>query len=305
MRVLFLFLDGVGIGAREPDSNPFARASLPVLTQLLGGIPYADEPRLEGPSALVIPLDATLSVEGMPQSGTGQTTLFTGVNAPALLGEHYGPYPDERLGMLLEYNIFHHLQALGKKVAFANAYPAIFFDRMDRGTDRRSATAQAAGLANVPYRSAADVREGRGVSASLTNERWPQPGDNLPVVSARQAGRNLARLARDYDFTLFEFFLTDVAGHRPARMSAVTILERIDEFVGGILAEFDLAEGLLFITSDHGNIEDSSTRRHTRNPVPAILAGAERHRVAARLHSLADVTPALVDLLTEAAQQRS
>ena len=144
-RVLFLFLDGVGIGTRDPDSNPFSRAKLPVLERLLGGIPYDDSMHLDSPTALVVPLDANLGVEGLPQSGTGQTTLFTGLNAPALIGEHYGPYPDERLSKLLAYNLFHRLQARGKTMAFANAYPAIFFERMSRGTDRRSATAQAGG----------------------------------------------------------------------------------------------------------------------------------------------------------------
>ena len=206
----------------------------------------------------------------------GRLHCSPGQNAPALLGEHYGPYPDERLSKLLAYNIFHQLQEHGKTVAFANAYPAIFFDRMARGTDRRSATAQAVSAANVPYRKADDLRQGRAVSASLTNERWPQADDALPIVTPREAGHNLEKLSREYDFTLFEFFLTDVAGHRPARMSAVSILERIDEFLGGILDAFDLDAGLLMITSDHGNIEDSSTRRHTRNPVPAILAGAGR-----------------------------
>jgi 2,3-bisphosphoglycerate-independent phosphoglycerate mutase len=298
-RVLFLFLDGVGIGPRDASINPFARANLPVLSALLGGIPFSDRPHVESERALVIPLDANLDVEGLPQSGTGQTTLFTGQNAAALLGEHYGPYPDERLGMLLAYNIFHRLHALHKTAMFANAYPPIFFERIARGTDRRSATAQAVAAANVPYRMSDDLRQGRAVSASLTNERWPQSDDAPPIITPRQAGQNLELLARDYDFTLFEFFLTDVAGHRPARMSAVTILERIDEFVGGILLNFDLDNALLFITSDHGNIEDSSSRRHTRNPVPAIIAGAQRQRLAARLHSLADVTPAIVELITD------
>jgi hypothetical protein len=296
-RVLFLFLDGVGIGPRDAGINPFARANLPVLSALLGGLPFSDAPRLEGERALVMPLDANLDVDGMPQSGTGQTTLFTGLNAAALLGEHYGPYPDERLGTLLGYNIFHRLLELDRTVMFANAYPPIFFDRIARGTDRRSATAQAVGAANVPYRTADHLRQGRAVSASLTNERWPHPDDLPPIITPREAGHNLEKLSREYDFTLFEFFLTDVAGHRPARLSAVTILERIDEFLGGILAEFDLDDGLLLITSDHGNIEDSSTRRHTRNPVPAIIAGAQRQRLAARLSSLADVTPAIVELV--------
>src|SRR5439155_2704672 len=298
MSFLFLFVDGVGIGARDPSVNPFARARLPNLRTLLGGLPFVDHPSLESSRALCVPLDANLDVEGLPQSGTGQTSLFTGRNAPAHIGEHYGPYPDVRLRALLEDNLFHRLLALDKRATFANAYPLIFFERMDRGSDRRSATAQAVAAAGLVYRTAEDLKAGHAVSASLTNERFPQPADIPALISAHVAGNNLERLSREYDFTLFEFFLTDVAGHRPARMSAVTILERLDEFVGGILERFDDAYSLLLITSDHGNIEDESSRRHTRNPVPAIVAGARRHEFADGLHSLTDVTPAIVRILS-------
>ncbi len=298
-RFLFLFVDGVGIGARDASVNPFARAQLPVLTTLLGAIPFLDQPYLDNSRALCVPLDANLDVDGLPQSGTGQTTLFTGRNASAHIGEHYGPYPDERLRALLEDNLFHRVLALNKRATFANAYPPIFFERMDRGSDRRSATAQAVGAAGLNYRTSDDLHRGRAVSASLTNERFPHSTNAPALITARVAGRNLERLSRENDFTLFEFFLTDVAGHRPARMSAIAILERLDEFVGGILDDFDDAESLLLITSDHGNIEDESTRRHTRNPVPAIVAGARRHEFARGLHSLIDVTPAIVRVLTE------
>lgn len=298
MRVLFVFVDGVGIGPRDEQLNPFARASLPVLTDLLGGLPFLDAQHFEGKRALLKPLDATLGVEGLPQSGTGQTTLFTGLNAPGIIGEHYGPYPDERLTLLLEYNLLHRVQELGKHATFANAYPPIFFERIERGTDRRSATAQAVAAAGIHYRTHDDLVAGRAISASLTNERWPHPDDPPPIVTPYQAGRNLESLSRDFDLTIFEFFLTDVAGHRPARLSATAILESLDAFLGGIMAEFDDEQALLLVTSDHGNIEDSSTRHHTRNPVPAIIAGRQRHAFAAELDSLADVTPAIVRAMT-------
>ncbi len=297
MRILFVFLDGVGIGPRDPGVNPFARARLPVLKGLLGAIPFLDRPRLEGERALVIPLDANLDVEGVPQSGTGHTTILTGLNAAAHLGEHYGPYPDVRLRRLLEDNIFHRLMLAHRRVTFANAYPPIFFQRVARGTDRRSATSQAVAAAGVPYRTQADLVAGRAVSASLTNERWPAAANPPAIITPREAGQNLERLSRDFDFTLFEFFLTDVAGHRPARVSADAILERLDEFLGGILENFDERESLLLVTSDHGNIEDSTTHRHTRNPVPALIVGERRHELAHQFHALTDVTPAILRLL--------
>jgi bisphosphoglycerate-independent phosphoglycerate mutase (AlkP superfamily) len=54
----------------------------------------------------------------------------------------------------------------------------------------------------------------------------------------------------------------------------------------------------MILTSDHGNIEDLSTRSHTLNPVPTIIWGAGSQRVANRISSLADITPAIISLLT-------
>jgi bisphosphoglycerate-independent phosphoglycerate mutase (AlkP superfamily) len=54
----------------------------------------------------------------------------------------------------------------------------------------------------------------------------------------------------------------------------------------------------VILTSDHGNIEDLSTRSHTLNPVPTIVWGASSQQVANRISSLADITPAILELLT-------
>ena len=84
--VLLVFVDGVGIGPDDEDLNPFVRACarglIPTLQGLMGGTPATlTQPRADSPGASVFPLDATLGVEGVPQSGTGQAALLTGVNA--------------------------------------------------------------------------------------------------------------------------------------------------------------------------------------------------------------------------------
>ena len=93
-RVLMIFLDGVGIGRKDSSVNPLVGAHLPALRKLLGGeVPLLGRRRWSGPRATLLPLDATLGVPGLPQSGTGQTALFTGMNAPKLIGKHFGPFP--------------------------------------------------------------------------------------------------------------------------------------------------------------------------------------------------------------------
>ena len=68
------------------------------------------------------------------------------------------------------------LVAAGKRVAFANAYPPIFFERLSRHSARRSATSHMVSAAGVRYRDIDDLRAGRAVSAFVTNERWVAAG---------------------------------------------------------------------------------------------------------------------------------
>ena len=68
-----------------------------------------------------------------------------------------------------------------------------------------------------------------------------------------------------------------------------------------VLGRIDLNSTSVILTSDHGNIEDLSSRNHTLNEVPTIIWGANSDRIAGRIKSLADITPAIVDTLTEKA----
>ncbi|HXT50199.1 MAG TPA: phosphoglyceromutase, partial [Thermoanaerobaculia bacterium] len=85
----------MGLGGDE-GSNPFVAESSPALRHLLGGPLTASRAptlRVEGAPVVLAALDAVLGVPGLPQSGTGQTTLFTGVNAQASIGHHVPALP--------------------------------------------------------------------------------------------------------------------------------------------------------------------------------------------------------------------
>ncbi len=299
MHILLLFVDGMGLGEADVEKNPFFSASASSLLRLFGEIPTRANGRYAGPEAVLMPTDATLGVPGLPQSGTGQTTIFTGINAPQAIGNHSGPYPNATLREIIAGgNLFHSLRGLGLRVEHGNAYPPVFFERLTRNKARRSAIMQAALTAGVRLRDIHDLRAGQAVSAmSLTNRVWREHGALVPVITARQAGRNLMRLAQQNDFTAFEYFLTDAAGHRNDHEWILEVLSELDEFWGGVLDELDPHETLLIITSDHGNIEDWTVKGHTLNPVPTILVGARREEAAARIRSLVDITPAVVDLV--------
>ena len=130
MTILFIFLDGVGLGATDQDKNPFARADMPNLQKLLGGEKLlASTAPVDNNDASLLALDASLGVDGLPQSATGQAVLVTGRNIPAGLGYHYGPKPNRAVAAeLADGGIFGRLTAAGKSAALLNAYPPRYFD---------------------------------------------------------------------------------------------------------------------------------------------------------------------------------
>jgi 2,3-bisphosphoglycerate-independent phosphoglycerate mutase len=297
LRTIFLFLDGLGLGRTDPDVNPIFRARLPHLRSLLGGkLPHLGLRRISSDRAVAIPLNATLGIAGLPQSGTGQATLFTGVNAAKLMGKHFGPYPATTLHPLIEAsNIFREFKSKALSVCFANAFPRQFFEYASSGKRRLSVTTLSCRFADVALYDADALGRDEAVSADITRARWPELGyPDLPVITPREAGKHLWGMTARHSFTLFEYWLTDYAGHGRDMATAVETLERFDGMLGGLLEDFDPKECTLILTSDHGNIEDLSTKSHTRNPVPCILAGRRHRELSSVLKNLAHVTPALL-----------
>jgi hypothetical protein len=294
-RVIFLFLDGVGLGSDERDVNPLVRADLPVLRALLDGQPLtAAAGQTATAMASMVPIDATLGVPGRPQSATGQATLLTGRNVPQEIGEHYGPKPNPAVQSVVQAGtLLSQLRDQQRTFSFVNAYPPRYFAAIDRGKHLLSVLPLAAVSAGQLLLTHADLFAGRAFSADFTNQGWRDHlgFSDAPVLTAAEAGRHLAHAAAGVDFTLFEHWLTDIHGHRQDLPAAVSNLETFDAFLGGLLEAADLDETLIIVTSDHGNVEDMTVRTHTMNPVPCLLIGAGHAALATRLHNLADVTP--------------
>ena len=294
--LLFIFLDGVGLGPPEAALNPFVTAEIPHLMRLLNGQrPLAGLPLLESDRAIFIPTDACLGVPGVPQSATGQGAIVTGLNVPALVGEHWGPRPNPPVADLIRReSLFTRLKARGLEAALLNAYPQRYFDAIRSGRRLYSAIPLAVTAAGIPLLTTADLCAGKALSADLTGEGWRT---NLGVLEAPlytfpEAGRKLAKLARWRAFSFFEYWLPDYAGHRGTLAEARGLLEQLDAMLGGLLEAWDHETGLIVITSDHGNLEDLSHRHHTLNRVPTLLIGASRAAFARGLSDLTHLAPA-------------
>ncbi|HUL43795.1 MAG TPA: alkaline phosphatase family protein [Bacteroidota bacterium] len=297
--LLFLFLDGVGIGHKL--HNPFFEARIPVLQSLLGGkMAELHDCHRSDSHASLVPLNATLGVDGLPQSGTGQSALLTGQNTSRIIGRHFGPYTYSSLKPVVENeNIFLQLVRRGKKVCYANAFPRRYFDYIHSPRARMTPIAYSWFSTGMQFNGAEELRKGRALSADITNERWPDLGyPDIAPISSEQAGRRLARLLRKNDLVFFEYFQTDHAGHHQSMAEAVSCLERIDELLGGFLDEADGSEMTALVTSDHGNMEDLSVKTHTRNPVPLLAFGAHHHVLTAGAKNLTHVSRGILKLLT-------
>ncbi|MDW8300646.1 MAG: alkaline phosphatase family protein [Anaerolineae bacterium] len=301
MRVLLLFLDGIGLGEDDPDCNPFAAAQLPTLESLSGGYKWLrSAPRLDSGRATFIPTDARLGVTGRPQSATGQATILTGRNVPAELGEHYGPYPDERIrAILAQDNLYTRLVAHGLRCGRLDAHPPHYLAELASGKRLRTAMQHAAYVAGVPLPSLDALQARRALSPDFLGDGWRDVLNlpDVPVHTPREAGALLADLACQHDFSLFSTWLTDEIGHHRDLERGIAFLERFDAVLAALLDAWDDSQGLIVITSDHGNLEDLSHRKHTENPVPTVVIGAARHSVAEQINALTDLTPAILRLL--------
>lgn len=299
--VHILFLDGVGLAQPGAADNPFVAAAMPQLTGLLGeGWYLAGRERITTPRASLVPTDANLGVDGRPQSATGQATILTGRNVPLLVGEHYGPKPNRAVADVIRAGtLFQETVAVGGRAALITPYPERYFAAIESGRRLLSSVPLAATEAGLTLMGADDLRAGRAISPDFTGAGWREQLGyaDMPTLSLAEAGRRIAAVAAEYEFSFFEHWPTDQAGHRGTLAEAVAHLEAIDAVMGGLLEAWDDTRGLLILTSDHGNLEEKGHRQHTRNPVPTILLGRDQARYAAAIHDLADIAAVVRDCL--------
>ncbi len=292
MSVLLIFVDGLGIGTRGAH-NPLDRLGAEASPL---AVFEDEEPELPFGGVLAR-TDARLGVEGRPQSASGQTTILTGVNAPAALGYHKQGFPNEAMrGIIREHSIFLQLARAGVEPnVFANTYTRRFFDERPRWVSATTVAVEAAGL---PFRTVEDLRAGRAVYHDFTNRMAIERGEDVGLRTPEEAAAVLARVSAEHRFTLYEHFITDRAGHAQDFELALEALRALSRFVRAVLSEVDLESTTVLLTSDHGNVEDLSTRNHTLNLVPTLAWGPGREIVRRRVRSLADITPTIIEILT-------
>jgi hypothetical protein len=307
-KVIFLFLDGVGIG-RPEKGNPFFSIGAQWLPF------YEPGPDLpDGTPVKAITCD--LGIDGVPQSATGQTALFTGVSGRLLGKRHKNGFPDRTLRrIIIRHNIFRKLKDLGVRATFINAYP-LHADDFSGECVRIGEDGRFHFSPGFPHRwrkmisvttcmlianekrpgDENDIAAGRALYQDYSNASLIAHGLSLAEYTPEKAAEIIRKTLRENDFVLYEFFQTDLYAHRRTMVECEKLVSGLNRLVGTLASLLDRRRETLIVTSDHGNLEDLSVRHHTANRVPLIAWGRHGKRLRERIKGIEDVTPGIADI---------
>ena len=292
-----IFMDGVGIGKKDYEYNPFFKYGFKTFSEIFGEIPHLDKQNLTGDNAFLFPVDASMGIPDIPLSGTGQTSIFCGVNAPKLIGKHFGPYPYSTLVPIIkEKNIFRSFMQRRKKVYFVNAYPKQFFDYVNSGRRRLSVTTLSCIMNGMRLNNISDIHKGKALAADINNRHFVEKMDyKLKVITAETAADRLIRIGSKNHFTLFEIFHTDHLGHGRNSEWLEYFTDLLDRFLFHMITNLK-NDMTLVVCSDHGNFEDLSIKMHTLNPAIGITAGKNAELLSKKIKKLYDIKPAIMEM---------
>ena len=297
MHIIYLFCDGIGFGPKNRETNPFTRYATSYLSAL-GGKSSAELL----PNCYIWPIDAQMGVEGLPQSATGQTALWTGVNAPHLMGRHMTAFPGPTLVPVIhEYSILKKLKEAGLRADFLNAYSDSYCQRMLEKPRMRSVSSHLQLSIDQAYKSFEDLEEGRALYMDYTYEvlhkLYPELKSRFPIQKTSDFVQKLLKIATRHDLVIHEFFISDKAGHGQSWEMAEWSIKVIEGVLNALMKDMDPEKYLLLLTSDHGNMEDLSVKTHTSNPVPCLAFGKHAKLAREKIKSLIDIPRFIYEIL--------
>jgi len=142
----------------------------------------------------------------------------------------------------------------------------------------------------------------------------------MPEMSAKEISKKVVSeiMADKYNFIVVNFANADMVAHEGDLAATVKAIQTVDSCLGEIVEIVLAKDGAVLITSDHGNAEEirpltegEIIKPHTANPVPLIIAGAQKPPYSpfkkggseggfsepfAKKGTLADVAPTILKL---------
>lgn len=294
-----IFIDGVGIGEPDPEKNPFFSYSFKLFSEIFSEPPHLKNVPLKSRFGTLFPVDAAHGYPGYPQSGTGQLSIFGGFDAIKEFGGHFGPYAPVSLTHLIrESNLFKDSIDQGYSFRFLNAYPRPFFNYLRKNPKRLNVTAHCMISSGTAFNKALHVHKKQALTAEITNYRWRQKlGSKVPAITPEEAAVVFNRNMRKSDLSVFEYYLTDYAGHRRYDGHVHELCEIIDRFLYHLITNFDHENDTLLICSDHGNFEDISIKTHTLNPSLFMAFGKHSGEASKSIKNLSHIKDFIFSIL--------
>lgn len=137
-----------------------------------------------------------------------------------------------------------------------------------------------------------------------------------PEMSADKITEVALNNLNKYDFIAVNFANADMVGHTGKFEPTALAIKKVDECVGKLMPKILEADGIMIITSDHGNAEEKIYKltgeersKHSINPVPFYLIGSNFKKSAPETEgeinknykdvkgTLSDVAPTILELL--------
>jgi 2,3-bisphosphoglycerate-independent phosphoglycerate mutase len=131
---------------------------------------------------------------------------------------------------------------------------------------------------------------GQREEAFLGEERILVPSPHVPSYAQKPEMASVeitakvvkAIQANTYDFILVNFAAPDMVGHTGDLNATIAGIAAVDACIGKIVNAALALDGVVFITSDHGNAEEvvnlqtgAVDKEHSTNPVPFIIVGKQ------------------------------
>jgi 2,3-bisphosphoglycerate-independent phosphoglycerate mutase len=293
--VLLIFIDGLGIGVNDPEINPCLDLDIQLFS-----IYYQNKNVFSVPGdGFCYPTDTTLGIEGLPQSATGTATLLTGVNCAQELKRHVPGFPNNQLTEIIrKESILKKVNQKGLSSTFINAYRPLFFKLKESTKWRLSTTTVANLAAGNSFYSLPDIQKHISIYHDYTNKSLIDRGFTVPIFSDREAAKILAAALEKFNLVVYEYFLTDRAGHTQDREKAIQAMVQIEKLILRLIDILDFREKLLIAASDHGNIEDLSVKTHTRNYVGTYVWGNGSGKYGSEINDLTDIAKIILEFLS-------
>ena len=243
MSVIVIFVDGVGIGQQDVSYNPCLHSNYQIFSPTIN-LPF---------NGIQFSLDACLGVNGLPQSATGQSSIYTGKNAAKLIGKHLFGFPNQKLKeLLIKQSVFEKLNSLSYRCKFINAFRPVFFTSPEIFNNvRLSVTSEMNRAARLPFCSIKDIKNKNALYHDFTNKELIEKGFQLPIFDSNTASKVLIDQSKKYDLILYEYFLTDKAGHSKNMKYAISEINKIESLIYMVIEKAEASNTSIIVCSDH------------------------------------------------------